>query len=101
MENNDLSSIISSVTSDPEMMSKLLGMASSLSASASVPEKTSENEEHAEQALAVSGGNHHSSSNRARLIAALKPYLNDDRREKADKLLSLISLLELTRQGKK
>ena len=92
MDTGDLSSLISGVTSDPEMMKKLMGMVSTFSQSQETPKDNSEQKNPAQ----VSGSSVEA-SNRRRLISALKPYLNEERRDKADKLLGLLSLLELTR----
>lgn len=100
MENNDLSSLLSGVMSNPEVMSKLSGILSdpeamkSISAMASGVQHKEEVKE-SPHVLPIPGHSDEA-KNRARLISALKPYLNPERRDKADKLLGLLSILELT-----
>ena len=106
MEGNNLSSLLSGVMSNPEMMGKLQGILSDPEAMNSIKNAisgttpaSSEKETPkpgASLPLPPSLGQSEEAKNRARLIAALKPYLNAERREKADKLLSLLSLLELS-----
>lgn len=98
MENNDLSALLSGVMSNPEIMSKLSGILSdpeavnSISAMASGAQRK---EEPKAPPLPIPKQSD-DAKNRARLISALKPYLNPERRDKADKLLGLLSILELT-----
>lgn len=100
MEQSDISSLLAGVMSNPEIMSKLSGVLSDPEAIKSISGAVSAmapKEEKKEEAPSLA--NLHQSNdakNRARLISALKPYLNEDRRDKADKLLGLLSILELT-----
>ena len=101
MENNDLSSLLSGVMSNPEIMSKLSGILSDPEAmktiSGAVSGTAGEKEEkHENPPPLPKFQQNEDARNRARLISALKPYLNADRRDKADKLLGLLSILELT-----
>ena len=102
MENNDLSSLLSGVMSNPEVMSKLSGILSNPEAmktiSGAVSGASGEKEEKQQEASFAlpKMPQNEDAKNRARLISALKPYLNADRRDKADKLLGLLSILELT-----
>ncbi len=100
MENNDLSSLLSGVMSNPEIMSKLSGILSDPEAmkalTGTVSGASNEKEEKHEPPALPKLHQNEDARNRARLISALKPYLNADRRDKADKLLGLLSILELT-----
>ncbi|MBQ4561715.1 MAG: hypothetical protein IJA55_05240 [Clostridia bacterium] len=100
MENNELSSLLSGVMSNPEIMSKLSGILSDPEAmktiSGAVSGAAGEKEEKQEISALPKIPQNEDAKNRARLISALKPYLNADRRDKADKLLGLLSILELT-----
>ena len=100
MENNDLSALLSGVMSNPEVMSKLSGILSDPEAmktiSGAVSGATKEKDEKNEAPALPKIPQNEDARNRARLIPALKPYLNADRRDKADKLLGLLSILELT-----
>jgi hypothetical protein len=104
MEANDLSSMISALTSDPAMMSRVMGALSSLSAGEGKDIRESaeqENHEAQESAdipvnavLKTEPAEKSSVSDRKRLLYALKPYLNQSRREKADMLINIMSLLD-------
>ena len=100
MDNNDLSSLLSGVMSNPEIMSKLSGILSNPEAmktiSGAVSGGSVEIEEKPAAPMLPHIPQNEDSRNRARLISALKPYHNADRRDKADKLLGLLSILELT-----
>lgn len=99
MENNDLSSLLSGVMNNPEIMNKLSGILQNPEAmkaiSGAVSSDSQKEESQSPPSLPKLPQNE-DAKNRARLISALKPYLNPDRRDKADKLLGLLSILELT-----
>lgn len=101
MEANDLSSVISAITSDPAMMSRVMGALSSLSAGDrneisedGYTDKTAESESAAKASARPLPAQKSAVSDRKRLLLALKPYLNQSRREKADMLINVISLLD-------
>lgn len=101
MDANNISSLLSGVMSNPEMMSKLQGILSNPEAMETISKAASglglQNEKPKEEKEAISAGTvNNEAKNRAALICALKPYLNDERRDKADKLLSLLSLLSVS-----
>lgn len=107
MDTGDLSSMISAVTSDPEMMRRVMGALSSLSSGGS-DDREPKNDvqiEKEERGEGVSlpagisgsghgGGGHKGMSDRKRLLIALKPYLNESRREKAEMLINIMALLD-------
>lgn len=101
MDTNNLSNILSGVMSNPEMMSKLQGILSDPAAMNSIKNAVSgisgtlEPQRDEGTAMPVHADNDEA-KNRARLISALKPYLSEERREKADKLLSLLTLLSVS-----
>lgn len=102
MANDQLSSLLSGLMQNPEMMSKLSGIMSDPEAMKSIQSiaKGMSAAEPQAQSTALSlpnfGVQNENAKNRTRLISALKPYLNEERRDKADKLLGLLSLLELS-----
>ena len=102
MDANNISSLLSGVMSDPEMMSKLQGILSDPDAMKTISTAVSgmgvQNQKPKEEQPLISSNARHNSeaANRAALICALKPYLNEERRDKADKLLSLLNLLSVS-----
>lgn len=104
MDNNDLTTLLSGVMSNPDIMNKISGIMNDPEAMKSISNAMSGISPQTEQAKeAVSNIQRQlpepksdESKNRARLISALKPYLNADRRDKADKLLGLLTLLEIS-----
>lgn len=104
MEANDLSSMISAITSDPAMMSRVMGALSSLSSGTQNDIHDSAEHEVTEKSEAVdlpvnavlksTPAEKGSVSDRKRLLYALKPYLNQSRREKAEMLINIMSLLD-------
>lgn len=98
MENTDISALLSGIMSNPEVMGKLSGILSDPEAMKTVSAMasgTQRKDEPKDPPLPIPKQSD-DAKNRARLISALKPYLNQDRRDKADKLLGLLSILELT-----
>ena len=80
-----LASVISSITSDPEMMSRLR--------SAISPDNVER--DGTDQAVVPAAPMPSSfAEDRKRLIEALKPFLSQERREKADLMLNVISLID-------
>lgn len=89
MEANDLSSMISAITSDPAMMSRVMGALSSLSAGNNDPAPEREEPERKPESDTTSAV-----SDKKRLLVALKPYLSPNRREKAEMLINVMALLD-------
>ena len=98
MEGMDISSLLSGVMSNPEIMAKLSGILNDPEAMKKISAMASgsQQEQKPSQPSLPISGHSDEAKNRARLISALKPYLNPERRDKADKLLGLLSILELT-----
>lgn len=100
MEANDLSSMISALTSDPAMMSRVMGALSAFSAGAQSDtdresvEDSDASEVPVNAVLKPNSAENSAISDRKRLISALRPYLNQSRREKADMLINIMSLLD-------
>ncbi len=108
MEANELSSMISAITSDPAMMSRVMGALSSLSAANDTEgdkvgneaekEASEQKKEAASLPVGLSGSSHkdggHGMSDRKRLLVALKPYLSQNRRDKAEMLINIMALLD-------
>lgn len=105
MDTANLSSVLSGVMQNPEMMSKLQGILSDPEAMQTISKAASSlggmsphepTEKERERPSLPAAKNSDEAKNRAALISALKPYLSEERREKADKLLSLLSLLSVS-----
>ena len=107
MDTANLSSLLSGVMGNPEVMGKLQGILSDPEAMNSIRNAVSgigsaqSNTNEAKKdtpplSLPTLSGQSEEARNRARLISALKPYLNEERRDKAEKLLSLLTLLEVS-----
>lgn len=102
MENGDISSVLSGLMNDPSILAKVNEVLSDPNAmngirnavSGTVKEPEPEKENRLESVKKEQ--NDEEARNRARLIASLKPYLSPERREKADKLMGLLTLLELS-----
>ena len=104
MEPSDLSSMISALTSDPAMMGRVMGALSALSQGTQndIPEQAEEaavegpepDEVPVSAVLKPASAEKSSLSDRKRLLYALKPYLNQNRREKAELLINIMSLLD-------
>ena len=88
METNDLFGIISALSSNPELMGQISQIAKGLGNN----EKSTDTEE---KTQVLPDKKTREQKDRERLICALKPYLNSERRAKADKLLSLLGVIEL------
>ncbi|MBR5516180.1 MAG: hypothetical protein IKU52_08260 [Clostridia bacterium] len=106
MDSNNISSLLSGVMSNPDMMNKIQGILSNPEAMQTIskaaqglstqhePENMDNN---GEKEINMPVIKHNTDAeNRAALICALKPYLSKERRDKADKLLSLLSLLSVS-----
>lgn len=89
MEGNDLTNMISVLSSNPEIMGKISQLAKEM--------KTESKENSDDSREMIPDKRTEEQKNRERLISALKPYLNPERRAKADKLLSLIGVIELSK----
>ena len=103
MEANDLSSLVSAVTSNPEMMRRVMGALSSLSAGSGEQQAPPENEHRPEKqdstlpvGISDQKPDEHNRAalDRKRLLVALKPYLGKERRGKAEMLINVLSLLD-------
>ncbi len=107
---SDLSSMLGKVISNPEAMQTIMKIAGELKdAKTETAEAEEDNPQPAadgstEQTAVANPHHHHhegkkrdeEEENRIRLLVALKPYLNDDRREKADIMIRLLKLLRFT-----
>lgn len=96
MEQTDISALLSGVMNNPEIMGKLSGMLSDPETVGRLKQTLSPEEGKSPSLPLSLPVQSDEAKNRARLISALKPYLNEDRRGKADKLLGLLTLLELS-----
>ena len=117
---SDLSTLINKVISNPEAMQTIMKLANDLKENRSDAAADEEDDEketpqpaagqpaeggQADQAVSASANPHFhrghrkrddEEENRIRLLIALKPYLNEDRREKADIMIRLLKLLRFT-----
>ena len=93
---SDFAGKLEQLLSNNEAMEKIMAMASSLSSqSKSTPEKSTEDNSEAPPknaigALSLPTGR----SGYSAILFALKPYLDDDRKERIDKLISMIRIAE-------
>ena len=85
METKDLSGIISALSANPELMGQISQIAKNFGKTENTEQKTE----------VIPDKKSEEQRNRERLISALKPYLNPERREKADKLLTFLGVIEL------
>ena len=85
--NNDLNSMLSQVLENPEAMKGVMELAGSLMNNNSPQGNANQNS---------GGGNSNESGDdrHIKLLNALKPYLNNTRREKADQLLKIMKLMK-------
>ena len=81
-----LASAISSITSDPELMERLRGAVA----------QTQQSETTQDRALTPKPASPtmKNAADRRKLLEALRPFLSAERREKADTLINVISLLD-------
>ena len=104
MNSPDISTLLSGVLSNPEMLSKIMGVASTLSSSG-ILEGNSDNKtenqkaeevhaEHVPEHIQKSGKNSEDAEKRRALLYALKPFLGEKRREKIDFILKVLALLD-------
>ncbi len=97
-----IASVISSITSDPEMMDRLRAAVKGGGGAApedggrteGYPDGPAASAEPEPSALVRTSGPSWSGGDRRRLLEALRPFLSAERREKADSLINLIALLD-------
>lgn len=114
--NSDLSGILQKVLADPEALQKIMRLAGEMKGGGTGG-TGGESTEHAEGGAAGEGAGGAPQSgaaqgegtgkpskreaaeeeeNRIKLLSALMPYLNEDRREKADVMIRILKLLRFT-----
>lgn len=108
---SDLSNMLNKVISNPEAMQKIIKLAGEMKgASAGDDDAEGDKAESAANLIEKADGHYthsehdhkdkHKSDdeeeNRIKLLIALKPYLNEERREKADLIIRLLKLLRFT-----
>lgn len=112
MSSPDISSVISGVLKDPEMLSRIMGVAANLSASGifgdskseSIPTESEPKAENAplshdsapREDLSTKNERsfNDSSEKRRALLCALKPFFSEKRRDKIDFILKVLALLD-------
>lgn len=106
--NSDLSGMLQRVLSDPDALQNVLKLAGNLKNGKSVDVDLPEEdivdesiidniEEEAEEIKeGVKNESGEAEENRIRLLCALKPYLSEERREKADVMIRILKLLRFT-----
>jgi len=104
--NADISSVLSGMLSNPEMLSRAMEMAkgladsgvlSSLSASFGDKSDGDERDGSAAPAKARADGRAENSSDRIALLRAIKPFVNEDKCEKIELVIKLIGAFEMLR----
>ena len=114
MNSPDISSLLSGVLKDPEMLSKIMGVAANLSSSGifselkneSIPTESEPRSENTVSQANASGASvfsdpkrnessfKDSAEKRRALLYALKPFLGEKRRDKIDFILKVLALLD-------
>lgn len=94
MEANDLSSLVSAVAGNPELMQRVMGALSSLPREEA--EEKGSHEARSDEVAPVLGerGFPRGNSERKQLLIALKPYLSQSRRDKAEMLINIMAVLD-------
>lgn len=91
----DISSKLNEILNDPQKMSAVMGIVSQMTG------EKQPSEEKSEPSAAVKGLLTNSASDdKINLIRALKPFLDEKGREKADKLIKILGLYSLMNQIK-
>ncbi len=93
----DLSKVVSMIMENPSLVAQISEMARGMP-SESTPESTEPNE--TAPAVAEAPSRPRSSSNRSRLLGAMKPYLSKERGRAIDTMISIVEILEMTKGGK-
>lgn len=107
---DNLGELLAPILSDPEMMKQVAEMAEKLGLGGAAEEKTNEDTKSAAlsagntpDAAGIAGklipllGQLDKEDDAARLLRALRPYLGENRRRKADEAEKLLSLLRVVR----
>ena len=105
--NSDLSGVIQRVLGDPESMQKVIKLVGNFRNETALDEETPDDgeeingseektEEEKEQRKMGKRETREAEENRIRLLCALQPYLNDERRNKADVMIRILKLLRFT-----
>jgi hypothetical protein len=108
---SDLSNMLNKVISNPEAMQKIIKLAGEMKG-ASAGDDDAEGDKAVSAANLIEKADGHNTysehdnkdkhksdeeeENRIKLLIALKPYLNEERREKADMIIRLLKLLRFT-----
>ncbi len=120
MQNSDISKQLSGILEDPEAMSRIMNIASSLMGSQSQNQDSDASEEKREESsdpppeakasfpdlsgadlskvmplLAGALGQDQKNDPRTNLLQALKPYMSDDRKERIDMLIKALRLAKI------
>lgn len=108
---SDFSSMLNKVISNPDAMQTILKLASEMKGgsaggadaggdeaveAANIFGKDGDHDEHSQHEHIHKHSYDDDEENRIKLLIALKPYLNDERREKADMIIRLLKLLRFT-----
>jgi hypothetical protein len=108
---SDLSNMLNKVISNPEAMQKIIKLAGEMKG-ASAGDDDAEGDKAVSAANLIEKADGHNTysehdnkdkhksdeeeENRIKLLIALKPYLNEERREKADMIIRLLKLMRFT-----
>ncbi len=90
----DLNHLVGSLAANPELMAKLREVANSLSLPLDTPPAPAESPEPHEAVSGEIAPAKARSAEGRQLLLALRPYLGDARRERLDKILNLLCLLD-------
>lgn len=91
----DISSIVSMILENPELVAKISAMAKGVGAGDTPPEEKEETAPISAQPISDLAGERR--IHRAKLASAMKPYLSKERAQAIDTMMSIADILELTR----
>ena len=92
----DLARIVNMIMENPSLVAEISAMAKGASESGSTSEKETKRENPAPAVSEVVGSS--KSTNRARLLGAMKPYLSKERAQAIDTMISIAEILEISRR---
>ena len=90
----DLSKVINMIMENPSLVAQISAMANNMTEDKPKDEHSDEN---AVPVIAEAEKPQRRSSNRARLLGAMKPYLSEERGRAIDTMISIAEILEISR----
>ena len=96
----DISEKLQSILGDEEAMKKLKTLADSMGIGGEEEKVSDSNKAEENNGTTYIKGKKHSSDDHINLLLALRPFLSDDRKEMADRIIRLLKVLKMTDAGK-